>query len=64
MVYDLRRLIFAGKQMLDEKTAKDFNIEGGSVLHLVSHQILHKFSFQDLFSGSESEAHLRHKRGA
>ena len=32
---DLCRLIFAGKQMLDEKTAKDFNIEGGSVLHLV-----------------------------
>lgn len=29
------RLIFAGKQMSDEKAAKDFNIEGGSVLHLV-----------------------------
>ncbi len=29
------RLIFAGKQMNDEKTAKDYNIEGGSVLHLV-----------------------------
>jgi len=28
-------LIFAGKQMSDEKTARDFNIEGGSVLHLV-----------------------------
>lgn len=31
----LRRLIFAGKQMNDDKLAKDYNIEGGSVLHLV-----------------------------
>ena len=31
----LRRLIFAGKQMNDDKVAKDYNIEGGSVLHLV-----------------------------
>ena len=30
-----RRLIFAGKQMNDDKTAKEYNIEGGSVLHLV-----------------------------
>ena len=30
-----QRLIFAGKQMNDEKTAKEYNIEGGSVLHLV-----------------------------
>lgn len=30
------RLIFAGKQMNDDKTAKEYNIEGGSVLHLVS----------------------------
>lgn len=29
------RLIFAGKQMNDDKTARDYNIEGGSVLHLV-----------------------------
>jgi ubiquitin-like protein Nedd8 len=28
-------LIFGGKQMSDEKSAKDYNIEGGSVLHLV-----------------------------
>ena len=28
-------LIFGGKQMNDEKLAKDYNIEGGSVLHLV-----------------------------
>ena len=31
----LCRLIFSGKQMNDDKLAKDFNIEGGSVLHLV-----------------------------
>lgn len=30
-----QRLIFAGKQMNDEKIAKEYNIEGGSVLHLV-----------------------------
>ncbi|EPQ30579.1 uncharacterized protein PFL1_02103 [Pseudozyma flocculosa PF-1] len=30
-----QRLIFGGKQMHDEKTAKDFGVEGGSVLHLV-----------------------------
>lgn len=29
------RLIFAGKQLNDDKTAKELNIEGGSVLHLV-----------------------------
>jgi ubiquitin-like protein Nedd8 len=30
-----QRLIFGGKQMADDKTAKDYNIEPGSVLHLV-----------------------------
>ena len=30
-----QRLIFGGKQMSDDKIAKDYNIEGGSVLHLV-----------------------------
>jgi ubiquitin-like protein Nedd8 len=30
-----QRLIFGGKQMHDEKTAKDYNIEGGSVIHMV-----------------------------
>jgi ubiquitin-like protein Nedd8 len=28
-------LIFSGKQMNDDKSAQDYNIEGGSVLHLV-----------------------------
>lgn len=32
---NLCRLIYAGKQLADDKTAKDYNIEGGSVLHLV-----------------------------
>jgi len=30
-----QRLIFGGRQLADEKTANDYNIEGGSVLHLV-----------------------------
>ncbi|KAI3633836.1 hypothetical protein MIR68_007231 [Amoeboaphelidium protococcarum] len=30
-----QRLIFGGKQMSDDKTAKDYGVEGGSVLHLV-----------------------------
>ncbi|EFO25235.1 NEDD8 family protein [Wuchereria bancrofti] len=30
-----QRLIFAGKQMNDEKTAQDYKVAGGSVLHLV-----------------------------
>lgn len=30
-----QRLIYGGKQMNDEKTAREYNIEGGSVLHLV-----------------------------
>lgn len=30
-----QRLIFGGKQMADDKKASDYNIEGGSVLHLV-----------------------------
>ena len=30
-----QRLIFGGKQMTDDKKASDYNIEGGSVLHLV-----------------------------
>jgi len=30
-----QRLIFGGKQMADDKTAKDYNIDAGSVLHLV-----------------------------
>lgn len=30
-----QRLIFGGKQMNDEKTAADYSIAGGSVLHLV-----------------------------
>lgn len=29
------RLIFGGKQMHDEKPASEYNVEGGSVLHLV-----------------------------
>lgn len=30
-----QRLIFSGKQMNDEKTAADYKVTGGSVLHLV-----------------------------
>ncbi|KAJ6938955.1 hypothetical protein NC651_005407 [Populus alba x Populus x berolinensis] len=30
-----QRLIYAGKQLGDDKTARDYNIEGGSVLHPV-----------------------------
>ncbi|KAI7864847.1 neddylin [Spinellus fusiger] len=30
-----QRLIYGGKQMADEMTAKEYAIEGGSVLHLV-----------------------------
>ena len=30
-----QRLIFSGKQMSDERTAADYKIEAGSVLHLV-----------------------------
>merc|ERR1712226_1542549 len=30
-----QRLIFSGKQMTDEKTAQDYKVTGGSVLHLV-----------------------------
>uniref|UniRef100_A0AAR2LFY9 Ubiquitin-like protein NEDD8 n=1 Tax=Pygocentrus nattereri TaxID=42514 RepID=A0AAR2LFY9_PYGNA len=30
-----QRLIYSGKQMNDEKTASDYKIQGGSVLHLV-----------------------------
>uniref|UniRef100_A0A8C5Y756 Ubiquitin-like domain-containing protein n=1 Tax=Microcebus murinus TaxID=30608 RepID=A0A8C5Y756_MICMU len=30
-----RRLIYSGKRMNDEKTAADYKILGGSVLHLV-----------------------------
>ncbi|KTW32658.1 NEDD8 protein [Pneumocystis jirovecii RU7] len=29
-----QRLIFGGKQMSDERTASEYNLEGGSVLHL------------------------------
>lgn len=30
-----QRLIFGGRQLADEMVASDYNIEGGSVLHLV-----------------------------
>ncbi|CAG2181753.1 unnamed protein product, partial [Oppiella nova] len=30
-----QRLIFSGKQMNDDKTAQDYKVTGGSVLHLV-----------------------------
>ncbi|KAK3205747.1 hypothetical protein Dsin_019793 [Dipteronia sinensis] len=30
-----QRLIYGGKQLVDDRTAQDYSIEGGSVLHLV-----------------------------
>ncbi|PKX98646.1 NEDD8 family protein RUB1 [Aspergillus novofumigatus IBT 16806] len=30
-----QRLIFGGKQMADDKTAAEYNLEGGATLHLV-----------------------------
>ncbi|ROV99995.1 hypothetical protein VMCG_06190 [Cytospora schulzeri] len=30
-----QRLIFGGKQMADDKTAEDYNLEAGATLHLV-----------------------------
>ncbi|TFK23546.1 ubiquitin [Coprinopsis marcescibilis] len=30
-----QRLIFSGRQMSDDKTAKELNIQAGAVLHLV-----------------------------
>ncbi|KAF1809429.1 ubiquitin, partial [Eremomyces bilateralis CBS 781.70] len=30
-----QRLIFGGKQMNDDKSASDYNLEGGNTLHLV-----------------------------
>ncbi|KAI0995878.1 hypothetical protein K3495_g12303 [Podosphaera aphanis] len=30
-----QRLIYGGKQMLDDKLAKEYNLEGGVTLHLV-----------------------------
>ncbi|EEH07737.1 hypothetical protein HCEG_01207 [Histoplasma capsulatum var. duboisii H88] len=30
-----QRLIFGGKQMADDRTAAEYNLEGGSTLHLV-----------------------------
>ncbi|AEO70336.1 5d3fcbc0-69c4-4d7b-84b7-53a760de1076 [Thermothielavioides terrestris] len=30
-----QRLIYGGKQMVDDKTADDYSLEGGATLHLV-----------------------------
>ncbi|KAF2487030.1 ubiquitin-related domain-containing protein [Neohortaea acidophila] len=30
-----QRLIFGGKQMSDDKTAEDYKLKGGDILHLV-----------------------------
>ncbi|KAK3383196.1 ubiquitin-related domain-containing protein [Lasiosphaeria ovina] len=30
-----QRLIYGGKQMVDDKTAEDYGLEGGATLHLV-----------------------------
>jgi len=30
-----QRLIFGGKQMMDDKTVSEYNVNAGSVLHLV-----------------------------
>lgn len=43
-----QRLIFGGKQMSDERTASEYNLEGGSVLHL-GRQITFLFFFKKYF---------------
>lgn len=45
--------------MNDDKTAKDYNIEGGSVLHLVRHSHVQEASDTDLFNvGTRAERGL------
>lgn len=42
-----QRLIFGGKQMHDQKTAKDYGVEAGNILHVSGMILLLSVKFSD-----------------